>query len=76
MDNAYHTMRSLDLTWYIFYALCVDQLESLIIFSLDQHDQYLDKSLNSSLVNTYSSSNNLETNEWSSSKAYGQTLQI
>ena len=36
MDNAYHTMRSLDPTWYIFYALCVDQLESLFVDSLDQ----------------------------------------
>ena len=76
MDNAYHTMRSLDLAWYIFYALCVDQLESLFIFSLDQHDQSLDKSLNSTLVNTYSSSNHLEINKWSTSKAYGQILQI
>ena len=29
IDNAYHTMGSLDPSRYIFYALCVDQLDSL-----------------------------------------------
>ena len=30
MDNAYHTMGSLDPSRYIFYALWVDQLDSLL----------------------------------------------
>jgi hypothetical protein len=78
MDNAYHNMRSHDPTQYNFYALCIDQLDSLFGLVLINHETFqlsLDKTLNSTLVNTYSSSNNLETNKWSSSKAYGQTLQ-
>jgi len=36
MDNAYHTMRSHDPTRYIFYALCVDQLDTTLCICLDQ----------------------------------------
>ena len=30
MDTSYHTVRSQDPTRYIFYALCVDQLDSTL----------------------------------------------
>lgn len=65
--ETYHTMRPLDPTWYIFYVLCVHQLESLFVLSLDQqtvYDQSLGNSFNNTLVNTYFSFNNLETNKW------------
>ena len=54
MDNAYHTMGSLDPSQYILYALCVDQLDSLfdlVLINLSQ-DQSLGNSLNSTLVDT------------------------
>ena len=56
MDNAYHTMGSLDPSRYIFYALWVDQLDSLfdlVLINLSQ-DQSLGNSLNSTLVITNS----------------------
>jgi hypothetical protein len=40
MDNAYHTMGSLDPSRYNFYALCVDQLDSLfdlVLINLDSN---------------------------------------
>ena len=56
IDNAYHTMGSLDPSRYIFYALWVDQLDSLfnlVLIDLSQ-DQSLGNSLNSTLVDTNS----------------------
>jgi hypothetical protein len=56
MDNAYHTMGSLDPSRYILYALCVDQLDSLFdlvlinLVSYLLYDQSLDKTLNTTLV--------------------------
>jgi len=41
MDNAYHTVRSLDPTRYILYALCVDQLGSLFDLVLINLESYL-----------------------------------
>ena len=51
-------------------------LQDMLQYAQLSCDQYLDKSLNSTLVNTYSSFNNLETNKWSSRNTYGHTLQI
>ena len=56
MDNAYHTMGSLDPSRYIFYALCVDLLDSLfdlVLINLSQ-DQSLGNSFNCTLVDTNS----------------------
>ena len=56
MDNAYHTMGSLDPSRYILYALCVDQLGSLFdlvlinLVSYLLYDQSLDKTLNTTLI--------------------------
>ena len=58
MDNAYHTMGSLDPSRYILYALCVDKLDSLFDLVLINlvlcilYDESLDNSLNNTLVNT------------------------
>ena len=58
MENAYHTMGSLDPPRYILYVLCVDQLDSLFDLVLSNlvscllYDQHLDNSLNSTLVIT------------------------
>ena len=56
MDNAYHTMGSLDPSRYILYALCVDKLDSLFdlvsinLVSWLLHAQSLGNSLNNTLV--------------------------
>ena len=58
MYNAYHTMESLDPSWYILYALCVDQLDSLFdlvlinLVTCLSYDQSLDNTLSSTLVIT------------------------
>ena len=78
IDNAYHTMGSLDPSRYILYALCVDQLDSLLDLVLISHvscllsDQTLDNFLNRTLV----TDKLLERNTWTSRNAYGQTLHI